>query len=560
MLVLTRMEPQHTILLSIKPKINNGKDVSSLDIALSINAPNLNPESILLTLQTSHDNTPSTHYGPDDILAFDSKGSLALSTSTTVMKDRQTWNVARATSGTITVLFNATPRYVDIDTPSGGRVDLRADSGGVQGAGMSFIPLPLWAEDNELLCRTGVEWDLSHCPQGTRAIWTFGEGPALIEKEYNCTYHIWSAQFMVGPILSYPETPGDFGMYWFGKSTPAEIVDLGPLNARIFGYMADFFEPDTLGREPYRIFVRHVPHGFGGTGLSRSYVLEYDDTISSYPTAYIIFLLSHEMVHNWLIIDFEDDGLENNWYVEGIANYYGVMIPWRHGILDAEDCVAYVNETLVSYYTSPYRSLPEGELLDWGNVLKIQLPYARGFAFLLKMDALIRKSSAGAASLDDVALDLLHKRNNGEIVQQKEWIASVKQFLGETKAKQMLSAMLNGELVILPPDTLEGYRGLCVGKEPFDLGFSVPSFFSKRVVEDVVKGSRADEAGVKDGDRIVSATRLWLIMEDFDKLMELTLKRGEENISIKYWPRGQEKVDCWQFVLMDKTLFGPASM
>jgi hypothetical protein len=209
---------------------------------------------------------------------------------------------------------------VDRNTPIGTRIDLRRDKGGLQGAGTSFIPLPPWGQDNSTCCQIAVEWDLKDVPEATRAIWTFGEGPGRIEATGNLDYYIWNSQYMVGPVLSYPDParPNDtYGFYWFGSDTPRKIVDIGPLGDKMFHFMSDKFEKDL--QQPYRVFIRssNPAPGFGGTAFSRSYVLEYDDMLDHVDQPYLIWLITHELVHEWLLMGEEEDGLANGWYIEG---------------------------------------------------------------------------------------------------------------------------------------------------------------------------------------------------------------------------------------------------
>jgi hypothetical protein len=313
------------IIVTLLPCSNDGKSISSLDVKLDITAPPLHSGDILLSLRNEHDNTPSLRYGEDTISASDKDGRIPLVKEETRVPGSQSWSVQRAICGQYCVYLHAIPREVDEYTPIGARVDLRRDQGGLQGAGMSFIPLPHWSVENKAIsCPITVQWDLLHVSNTTRAIWTFGEGPEPVEAVGNIQYYIWSTQFMVGPVLSYPErgkgSNGNFGFYWFGADTPQKITSLGSLNEDLFRSMADFFEPDLQGKEPYRVFVRRSSpaRGLGGTGLTRSFVLEYDNTIDSTRETFLIFLLSHEMVHNWLLMDNEEEGYENGWYIEGI--------------------------------------------------------------------------------------------------------------------------------------------------------------------------------------------------------------------------------------------------
>jgi hypothetical protein len=126
---------------------------------------------------------------------------------------------------------------------------------------------------------------------------------------------------MVGPVLSADSASQEFGFYWFGSDTPQRILDLGPLSEKMFRLMSEMFEKDVQEKEPYRVFVRsaYPAIGLGGTAFSRCYVLEYDEALDSVDENFLIFLLTHEVVHNWLLMDPEDDGLANAWYIEGIC-------------------------------------------------------------------------------------------------------------------------------------------------------------------------------------------------------------------------------------------------
>jgi hypothetical protein len=312
-------EEQHQLHVILTPRTNDAKQLSSLDVNLLVNAPAQHAGGVLLTLATKIGNTPCQRYGDGDVSASDEDGQLPL----TKVDDsqHQTWVVHRDTRGQISVKVNATPRRVDRNTPIGARSDLRSEKGGLQGAGMSFIPLPRWAGDDSNCSQIAVEWDLKYAPSGTRTVWTFGEGPGLVEVTGQPEYYIWNSQFMVGPVLSADSASQEFGFYWFGSDTPQRILDLGPLSEKMFRLMSEMFEKDVQEKEPYRVFVRsaYPAIGLGGTAFSRCYVLEYDEALDSVDENFLIFLLTHEVVHNWLLMDPEDDGLANAWYIEGIC-------------------------------------------------------------------------------------------------------------------------------------------------------------------------------------------------------------------------------------------------
>jgi hypothetical protein len=313
---------QYSFLAVLTPRVDSGTNLSSLDINLLIQAPACPAGSVFLMLEKKISNTPCQRYDPGAISARDDHGHLPL-TKEDELLERQEWTVQRATRGLVSVHVHATPRHVDRNTPIGTRIDLRRDKGGLQGAGASFIPLPPWAQDDSARCQIAVEWNLKDTPRATRAIWTFGDGPGRIDVAGNLESYVWNAQYMVGPVLSYPDPglrPNDqFGFYWFGSDTPRKVVDIGPLSSNMFRFMSGIFEEDIPEKEPYRVFIRssHPAPGFGGTALSRSYVLEYDETLDHFDQPYLIFLITHEIAHNWLLMDDEEDGFSNAWYIEG---------------------------------------------------------------------------------------------------------------------------------------------------------------------------------------------------------------------------------------------------
>jgi predicted metalloprotease with PDZ domain len=231
----------------------------------------------------------------------------------------------------------------------------------------------------------------------------------------------------------------------------------------------------------------------------------------------------------------------------GIAHFFGAILPARFGVLSEEKCVTEMNSILRRYYTSPYRSEKEIDVIDdWTNVLKINIPYDRGFTFHLKMDGLLRRATAGKASLDDVALDLIKRRRSGQHAGQKEWICSLGRFTDEESVAQALNEMLEGGIVIPTTSSLPGYTIHRCDKEPFELGFAFESLASHKIV-DVVPGSRAAAAGVQNGDKILSSTRVGNVFYDFHSQMELEVQRGDRSIDIQYWPRAKLKAPCWEF-------------
>jgi hypothetical protein len=76
--------------------------------------------------------------------------------------------------------------------------------------------------------------------------------------------------------------------------------------------------------------------------------------------------------------------------------------------------------------------------------------------------------------------------------------------------------------------------------------------FEEGVVRSLKGGSRAEQAGLKEGDRIVRSSYPWRCVDRFDEQMRVVVERGGLEIEIEYWPRNFEMADSWQMVKVDE--------
>lgn len=317
------LRPNHAVLhLRIKPHFTSHGTVTHLSVAYTIPKSALSGNDAHLAYVTQTGNVPSHPYTEAEVRAVDDAGRLPF-IFVQVSNTLQQWRLGRDAIGDLTLQMEVFPRQVDMTTPMGPRVDLRTDQGGVQGVGTWFLPQVTQGD----LYNNVVEWDISESPPGTRAVWSHGEGPDRIEHiGPSDTFH--RTVFMVGPIQSSPpgpipgNEPGLCVSYWFG-SLPANLRRLKGFNAQLYTPMARLFG-DTEGS--YRVFMRNVFRGYGGTGYLDSFVLEYDAESADLPDDDIINLFAHEMVHSFAFMDAEDDGEQNSWFIEGKSQPFRNLI------------------------------------------------------------------------------------------------------------------------------------------------------------------------------------------------------------------------------------------
>ena len=212
--------------LDLTPIFDSSHNATALSICMTIGEPALDTDDVLLTLPLQLANVPSQRYDDIALQASDDSGPLSLHICDSSDSDPQRyWLVRRPTHGDVTIQYRALPRPVDEKTPIGPRVDLRNEHGGLQGSGLTVIPIPPSSASKERLYTLSVQWDLGTAPEGTRAVWTFGEGPEPVKRIgpasllANCIY-------AVGPIKSYPAAAGgkrdrnDYTFYWSSRASP----------------------------------------------------------------------------------------------------------------------------------------------------------------------------------------------------------------------------------------------------------------------------------------------------------------------------------------------------
>ncbi|KAF7585813.1 hypothetical protein BBP40_010067, partial [Aspergillus hancockii] len=193
-----RNKNRRTFEITITP--HGGNQGLHLSVQAALDDPCCTAHQPLFIFETRYGNVAAHLFTESAVVAYDAAGPLSIYFST-VKEPDQEWRVGRATSGDVILQFTALPREIDITTPVGPRVDMRCDQGGLIAAGRWFLPRP--AADS--IYRNVVKWDLSQTPEGTRAVWSYGEGPEPVIKEGNPMV-VADRAFMVGLINSYPDS------------------------------------------------------------------------------------------------------------------------------------------------------------------------------------------------------------------------------------------------------------------------------------------------------------------------------------------------------------------
>jgi predicted metalloprotease with PDZ domain len=249
-------------------------------------------------------------------------------------------------------------------------------------------------------------------------------------------------------------------------------------------------------------------------------------------------LLAHEITRNWPQL--EGDHGDTAWYSEGNAEYYSVLLSCRAGVYDDAKFLKVINARASGYYTNPLRSLSNQQAAEniWSDSAAQRVPYGRGFMYLASVDAEIREKSGGKRSLDDLVLEILQRQRKQDKYGISEWLDLVTREL-DPAARDEFQKMTSGAMLVPPPNSFAPcFAPTKFADEVFELGFAQASLAGDRKVRGLVEGSAAAAAGVHNDDLILESSRLADVQDDPTQPMRLKIRRGDEELTISYLPRG----------------------
>jgi hypothetical protein len=431
-----------SIALLLKPCASAGQ-VTHMDVCIRLSHLHVASGMELCRIQKETVRIPFCPMDP--LRAYDAAGLIPLTETeeTAYPIVYRKWLCGRDAEGAVTLEYRVYPRIVPPGYTSSPYFDFRAEEGGANGAGLTFL-----ACVPDAAGLLSVAWDLSFMPASARGVWSYGEGGCTREGDMSDLLHTYYA---VGAISS--EVSGDYGFYWLAE--PAfDLRELARQTRSLFVKMSGFFRDDN---PVYRIFVRRDPFekSGGGTALQRSYMFGYSGSAIPTPDS-IRNLLAHEMVHNWPLMEDEPYG-ECTWYSEGCAEYYSILLPVRFGLAAPEYLLKEIQKRTDAYYTNPTRGMGnrEAAAVCWEDRRAQKIAYGRGLFFLAETDVLIRRATGGAKTLDDVVLSLLARSRKGEKYGNDAFIGTVRELSGLDMTGR-LRDMASGVPFAPQPDSFDG--------------------------------------------------------------------------------------------------------
>ena len=501
----------------------------------------------------------------DEVSFYDSQGILDVTARSSTSDDgtQRIWTTHRATIGDLCINYTALPRPTHADAKSGPVLDFRQDGSGLIGAGFGFLALPLVFDQTAI--RTTLEWDLSSAPRQISAVSSQGEGSEpIINEGASSMADLQASFFLVGDLKQAfsdprrPVTSPTFNIYWF-VDPPFDVSGLGVVLKDLYSHMRSFFHDSG---HPFRMFLRHNARGsLTGTALTNSFTFGWDDTEWTYPRSRYEreAVLAHELTHNWVLLP--GAKATENWYSEGLAEYYSVLLRYRAGLISAGQYLEEINEKLTAYYTSPLvqEKLVDVAKLTWNCSHAQRVPYGRGFAFGMLINGLVRTSTSNKHNLDDIVVELAQRLQTAERPDVADYANLLDHFIGnEGRAShEYIEEMEAGMLVVPGDNALEpGVSAHIVRRDvpAFQLGFDERSILvPPYVLQGLIGGSRAQEAGLRNGDLLnMPYTSLYNHVKDTlhaKMVLHVTREDGNRSLQfvVKYWPRTKSLTEAYHY-------------
>ena len=239
--------------------------------------------------------------------------------------------------------------------------------------------------------------------------------------------------------------------------------------------------------------------------------------------------LAHEAFHAWDPLKMGDlsstEYEKTKWFKEGFTEYYAQKLTYADGDITADQLLTSINKDLLAFPSSTNE-------------------YVRGRIIALWLDAAIRNESHGKYSLDSVMFRMVQDRKHP--LTEQRIFATVAHY-ASARTVSLLAQAADHQGNIPAPKNIPGI-GDCYqvrhGEFPmFDLGFDYKTSRTTKVLAGVAPGGPAFQAGLRDGQRFVSAN---FNRDDPGELAIITVRIDGKDKQISFKPVGPS-VTAWQY-------------
>ena len=474
-----------------------------------------------------------------NLVVMDSLGSVGLNGPDEKQQGdtlNDVWSLKRQVHGALRLSYFV-PVALPLTSKRGPHLDLQAAGNGISGAFAGFLLAP--RVDGQI--RVHVRWIL---PPGQKAVSTHALGNFSSEMTLNS---LKATLFLAGPLTIFPATPPKSGIsfYSLGLSSK-ELLGFTGWTRKAYEAELNAFHGE---RRPFRFLIRSYKGGPIASGRAdKGAFMLYLPSGEQLDPLPLHELISHEIVHA-LIKDLDDaPGDEGDWYTEGTADYFAIVLPYGSHLYSNEEYLELINDESALYYTNALRNVSNHDLMRvmWSGRNAWTVPYARGALYLANLDAKLvqHHSRSSVLSLVNETSDAIRA---GAPATNESWRDILAREIGPWAISDF-DSMLRGELVQPTEGTFgEEVRSVPIRTGFFDLGFARPLHIDKgSQIQGVLAESKAAKAGLQDGMTIVKSLDLNPLYRSFSLPIQLQVLAGNRTVTITYDPHvGLENAFKW---------------
>lgn len=416
--------------------------------------------------------------------------------------------------------------------------------------GRSAWVRPDWDENASVLLT--LRWD--NLPSGWRLANSFGAGKK--NQRFRTTIDDFNGGVFVGgdfriqsiPVKGKPVYTAVRGKWQFSDAEFAGMVQkIVQVERNLWrDYNIPFYLVTLLPLESSSTSVN-----LGGTGTTNSFA---NFATPNAELNRFKQLLAHEYFHNWnstKLGRLKEPAQLLFWFSEGFTDYYSYLMLLRGGLISLDEYLQSCNRLIREYYLSPVRNADNQKVLKdfWNDDDVHDLPYRQGFLIATNWNALIRTASGGKNSLDDAMREMFNfaRRNKPEIT--SELInKNISRYTKRSVLRDIERYIENGELITPDKNAFGPQVRMEITEVPlFELGLDLDSLLNKKIINGVKEGSAAYQAGLRDGQTVVR--RSGISLGDATKQIEITIKDGEGERIVKYYPASRNTVSVPEYKL-----------
>ena len=377
-----------------------------------------------------------------------------------------------------------------------------------------------------------------------------GCGPMRVVRDLESGLH---ALFLAGNArarLVALDVPGGQLAVWIeGSNWPFQDQELASLAQRVVLCGREFFADHKWPFYLISLLETGAPgeraSSLGGTGLTQSFAMFLSAGMSlagpGGGAMSVAGLLMHEHFHNWngMLLRMAQPEQRLYWISEGFTNFFTRRLLLRCGFTSPTEYAADLSRTWSAYRSNPMRNVSAERIeQDFWNLREVgEVPYQRGDLLAAWLDGKLRAHSGGERGLDDFFRELVERARRGpNEITLESFLELTEAWAGKEEAGVVERVAVEGADVPVDLDLYEPcLRGEWTKTFAFELGFDAAATQRDKVVRNVVAGSQAERAGLREGAQLAG---LKYSLGQAESEVEVMLRGPSGVQTLRYFPRG----------------------